>query len=81
MDQTFVSRAGRSMPNPTRAAYWAPTRRLAREETNRTHLVGARNYFGKVFLRLVPQVRRCPERPHQYTGLLGQSFSLRVRGD
>ncbi len=60
MGQTFVSRTGRRMPIPTRAAYWAATRRLPREETNQTRLTGARNYFGKVFLRVVPQVRRCP---------------------
>jgi hypothetical protein len=74
----FISRSGRRMPIPTRAAYWAPTRRLAREETNQTRLMGARNYFGKVFLRVVPQVRRCPEHPNQYGALLGHAFSVRV---
>jgi hypothetical protein len=66
------------MPVPTRAAYWSPARQLAREETNQTRLTGARNYFGKVFLRVVPQVRRCPEHPSQYGALLGQAFSVRV---
>ena len=47
MGQTFVSRTGRRMPIPTRVAYWAPMRPLAREETNRTRLMGAINYFGR----------------------------------
>ena len=78
MSETFLSRTGRRMPVPTRAKYHSSASRLAREATNRARLIAARTYFGKVFIRVMPQVRLCPDRPHQYGALLGYALTVRV---
>jgi len=78
MSDTFISRTGRRMPFPTRAAYHSPARRLEREATNDARLRAARNHFGAVALRIAPQVRLCPDKPHQYGALLGQALTVRL---
>ena len=65
-------------PVPTRAAYYTPTKRAQRAAANTRRLDAGRAHFGHVLLRLVPQVRMCPERPDQYGALLGHAFTLRV---
>jgi hypothetical protein len=72
----FVSRTGRQMPIATRAAYHTPANRMKRHAENRRRLLFARNYFGKVQLRVVPQVRLAPDRPDQYGSLLGEALML-----
>jgi hypothetical protein len=78
MGDTFVTRTGRTMPIPTRAAYFTPAKRMARQATNDRRLRAARNYFSAVPLRLVPQVRMCPEQPHQYGALQGRAIMITV---
>ena len=65
-------------PAPTRGAYYAPARQAQRATANSRRLDAARAHFGHVLLRLVPQVRMCPERPHQYGSLLGHAITLRI---
>jgi len=77
MSDTFISRTGRRMPVPTRAAYYSSARRLERNATNAARLRAARNHFGAVLLRVVPQVRLAPDRPDQYGALLGEAVTVR----
>ena len=76
MAGVFVTRSGRHMPVPTRAKYYSSAARLEREKANHERLHAARAHFGRVGLRLMPQVRMCPERPHQYGALKGQAFTV-----
>ena len=78
MNERFVTRSGGTMPVPSRAAYFAADKRLAREHANERRLAGARNHFGHVKLRVVPQIRNVPTNPHQYIGWLGQAVTVRV---
>jgi len=55
-----------------------PAKQAQRATTNARRLDAARAHFGHVLLRLVPQVRMCPEQPHLYGSLLGQALTLRV---
>ena len=76
MGDTFVSRTGRKMPMPTRKRYYTPARIVERRALNDRRLREARNHFHAVRLRLVPQVRMCPERPDQYGALQGEAFRV-----
>jgi len=65
------------MPVPTRAAYYSANwAECAAANTRRFD--GTRAHFGHVLVRVVPQIRMCPERPDQYGALLGHAFTLRV---
>ena len=78
MGPASASHHDRRGPVPTRAAYYTPTKRAQRAAANTRRLDAGRAHFGHVLLRLVPQVRMCPERPDQYGALLGHAFTLRV---
>jgi hypothetical protein len=70
MGDRFIVKNGRLMPAPTRAAYYTPEKRLARGQVNVARLIACRNYFSCVRLRIVPQVRMAPDRPHTSGALL-----------
>jgi hypothetical protein len=74
----LVTRTGRRIPVPTRAAYYSTPKLAERAAVNAHRLDAARAHFGQVLVRLVPQVRMCPERPDQYGALQGHAFTLRV---
>jgi len=84
-DSTAVSRrpvlltsTGRSSALIPHRTARSPVRQAEHAKSNARRLEAARAHFGHVLLRVVPQIRTCPERPSQFGGLVGEAFTVRL---